>query len=615
MNGVMKWVPGGAILGIALLAVGACQTDSGDSGPGGGGGQCAAGMASCGGVCTNLQADPNNCGACGTSCNGLFCSLGQCSSECAPGLTACGQACENLLTSSQNCGACGNTCASGVCSNGVCGGVEGSGGAPGTGGGPGSGGGGGNDGPRAGDPLGFWRYGDLAGCAWTGVDETGVGSTISPNDFTMRGLDEPYCASGTVGPHPKYESVALLGFNLNDDPATADCSYDPNSAHSMGPPGIQLTGSGIAANIVKQSGAGDAGTDYQFRVQIQGPNGATDANDRWCANITGVPQGKIFVPFSAFSTKCWEEEDGAPGDIPYAGEPVSAVVFLVPGSPTAVPYNFCVNGFAPGDSAEDAPDGPADIGDQQGTVGYANVSPDGDFDRAKVVVGGKEYIIQNNNWGNPQDTDLILSYFNNSFKITSGTGNGGPVQGAPASFPSIYIGANGNTANGVYTTSATDNLPRQISQINSVNTKFRWSGSTNVFNATYDVWFANSPPSQAYNDGIDGFVMLWVHNSGDERPIGDPKDNADIAGYSWTIWEGPRGAGPDGRDSKAPVVSFVANQSIPSMDFDLLDFIKAAQPYGITPNMYLTDVFFGFEIWQGGSGGNLGVDEFTCVVE
>ncbi len=611
MNGVMKWVPGGAILGIALLAVGACQTDSGDSGPGGGGGaQCAAGMASCGGVCTNLQADPNNCGACGTSCNGLFCSLGQCSSECAPGLTACGQSCENLQTSFQNCGACGNTCASGVCSNGVCSGVEGSGGAPGTGGGPGSGGGGGNDGPRTGDPLGFWRYGDLAGCAWTGVDETGVGSTISPNDFTMRGLDEPYCASGTVGPHPEYESVALLGFNLNDDPATADCSYDPNSAHSMGPAGIQLTGTGIAANVVKQG----ANTGYEFRVQIQGPNGATDDNDRWCANITGVPEGKIFVPFSDFSTKCWEEEEDAPGDIPYAREPVSAVVFLVPGSPTAVPYEFCVNGFAPGDSAEDAPDGPADIGDQQGTVGYANVSPDGDFDRAKVVVGGKEYIIQNNNWGNPDGSDLILSYFNNSFKITSGSGSS-PGGGIPASFPSIYIGANGNTANGVYTTKATDNLPRQISQINSINTKFRWSGSTSSFNATYDVWFAASPPSQAYNDGIDGFVMVWVHDPPNERPIGDQQpQNVTIANRSWQVWVGPRGDGPEGYNS-AKVVSFVATENHSSNEFDLLDFIKAAQPHGIGSDLYLTDVFFGFEIWNGGAGGNLAVDEFTCAVE
>jgi hypothetical protein len=51
------------------------------------------------------------------------------------------------------------------------------------------------------------------------------------------------------------------------------------------------------------------------------------------------------------------------------------------------------------------------------------------------------------------------------------------------------------------------------------------------------------------------------------------------------------------------------------MSFDLLDFIEAAAAHGITSSMYLTDVFFGFEIWNGGSGGNLKVDSFTCVVE
>ena len=40
----------------------------------------------------------------------------------------------------------------------------------------------------------------------------------------------------------------------------------------------------------------------------------------------------------------------------------------------------------------------------------------------------------------------------------------------------------------------------------------------------------------------------------------------------------------------------------------------AAASYGIQSSWYLTDVFGGFEIWNGGSGGNLSVDEFKCVV-
>src|SRR5690606_12846909 len=138
-----------------------------------------------------------------------------------------------------------------------------------------------------------------------------------------------------------------------------------------------------------------------------------------------------------------------------ARQPISAVVFTVPGEPAPTPFDFCVNGVADGNSEADAPDGPAVAGDQTGTVGGTG-SRDLDFDRAKIVVDGEQYIIQNNNWGNPDGTDLILNYVNNSFTVVQGSGSpaGG---GAPASFPSIYIGNNGNTANGVYSTKATDN--------------------------------------------------------------------------------------------------------------------------------------------------------------
>ncbi|HOU92168.1 MAG TPA: hypothetical protein PLU22_14045, partial [Polyangiaceae bacterium] len=360
---------------------------------------------------------------------------------------------------------------------------------------------------------------------------------------------------------------------------------------------------GIAANIVKQGSS----TSFVFRIQIQGPDGATDENNRWCATIAAT-QGKIFVPYSDFNTKCWDNSGNA-----YNGEPISAVVFLVPGEPTAVPYNFCVNGFAEGDSADDAPDGTAEVGDQSGRVGFTELSPDGDFDRAKVLVDGEEYVIQNNNWGNPSGTNLILEYFNNSFTVVEGSGSstGG---GVPASFPSIFIGANGETENGAVSTSGTDNLPRQISQITSAQSRFAWSGSTGSFNATYDIWFANSPPTSMYEDGIDGFIMIWVHDPADAQPIGSDQGDANVAGQTWDVWVGPRGDGPAGYND-APVVSFVARSDIRSGSYNLKDFFTAAASYGIGSSMYLTDVFFGFEIWNGGAGGNLKVEEFTCVVQ
>jgi hypothetical protein len=415
-----------------------------------------------------------------------------------------------------------------------------------------------------------------------------------------------------------YQSVALLGFNVNEPPP-ATCAYKAADPNASGPPSVVPTGEGIAINFVKRG----ADTAFTLRVQIQGPNGHKDGAageaDRWCATITEV-QGKIFVPYSSFTPKCWETVAAMRGT-PYAKQPISAVVFNVPGKPTATPYDFCVNGFTYGSTAADAPDGPAVGGDQKGTVGIANVNPDGDFARAKVTVDGEQYIIQNNNWGNPSGTDLILSYVNNSFKITSGSGSGSQ---APASFPSIYIGNNGNTANGVYSTKPGDNLPIQISAIKSLPSTFRYSGSTGSFNATYDIWFANSPPTTEYKDGIDGFVMIWLRDpggSGPPQPIGSVQEsNVTVAGQTWNVWVGPRGVGPSGTSSNAPVVSFVNttadsdNRAQSFKDVDLTEFFKAAAKHGIASSMYLTDVFAGFEIWQGGSGGNLGVDEFKAVV-
>ena len=130
----------------------------------------------------------------------------------------------------------------------------------------------------------------------------------------------------------------------------------------------------------------------------------------------------------------------------------------------------------------------------------------------------KEYIIQNNNWGNPTGSTQIVNYTGSSFTVQSSSGSG---SSAPASFPSTYIGANGNIANGTYNTWADSGLPKQISAMQSVMTNFAWSGGSSGgdFNATYDVWFAKSPPTAgSYNDGISGFLMVWLYKPGSRQP-------------------------------------------------------------------------------------------------
>lgn len=65
----------------------------------------------------NIQADANNCGACGNKCaDGLRCVLGQCG--CPTGTTDCNGKCVDLLNDPSNCSACGNACSQTVAPDG-----------------------------------------------------------------------------------------------------------------------------------------------------------------------------------------------------------------------------------------------------------------------------------------------------------------------------------------------------------------------------------------------------------------------------------------------------------------------------------------------------------------
>jgi hypothetical protein len=457
-------------------------------------------------------------------------------------------------------------------------------------------------------PPGYWTSGSWHGCAWTGIDNLNMNTTTMPMDFVSRPANstDPYCIKGSVG--PSYDAVALLGFNLAEPVTpTLSCAYKPVDTTADGPPEVTLTGTGIAISFAKKTGA-------TLRIQIQGKDGGkagdVGANNRWCYTITDA-KGPVFAPFSGFNSKCWDPT--LAGNKKYNGEKIDSVVFLVPGALAATPYDFCIGGFATGNDKSVAPPCPAcEGGSLQGTIGGSGAT-DLDFQRVKVSAGGKSYIIQNNNWGNPSGTNQTISYKDNSFKITSPTG-AGPGGGVPASFPSIYIGANGDTQNGNFSTSSDDNLPKQVSAIGSAQTKLTWTGGGGNYNATYDVWFSQNKPAGRYNDGISGFVMVWLYKPGQNQPIGSVARTASIAGKTWDVWVGKRGG--SGSNSNAPVVSYVAQGgSVSTLSFDLKAFITDAASSGISSSWYLTDVFAGFEIWDGNGTTNLGVTEFTANVQ
>ncbi len=71
---------------------------------------CPQGATLCGDVCTSLDIDARNCGACGAACGAYQeCDAGACA--CGPGAVDCGGGtCADLTTSPTSCGACGNAC-------------------------------------------------------------------------------------------------------------------------------------------------------------------------------------------------------------------------------------------------------------------------------------------------------------------------------------------------------------------------------------------------------------------------------------------------------------------------------------------------------------------------
>ena len=489
-----------------------------------------------------------------------------------------------------------------------------------------------------GDPPGYYKTADWSvtsvdwhGCVWTGKDSTVSGSTtsITPQDFTAASKESgPYEVSGTV--YNDYNAVALLGFNLNEATtgSSTQCQYNAAAATQAGPPAgtIPSSATGIAVNW-----SAKVAPPTSFRIQLQSADGATNPLDTWCATITDA-QGPSFIPFTSFYQKCYYVGTTmSPGAQFMPGtNSVDAVAFLVPGTTgMKAPFDFTIVGFAPGTSKSDAPGGAAACGTTAGTIGSATASQTASFQRAAVTgTDCHEYVVQNNNWGTPTSTTQIINYTGTSFTIQSTSGNV-TGQGVPAAFPSTYVGANGNLANGTYNTWSDTGLPKQISAMQSTTTSFAWSGGSGSkdFNATYDVWFANSPPTAGYADAVSGFLMVWLYQPSGRQPIGKKvRTTGTIAGHTWNVWVGPRGSGTD---TTRPVVSYVASDSpVASLQsFDLKQFMNDAVTNAssdmsmggtgaaFSNSWYLTDVFAGFEIWTGSTAAGVKSTGFSCVVK
>jgi hypothetical protein len=195
----------------------------------------------------------------------------------------------------------------------------------------------------------------------------------------------------------------------------------------------------------------------------------------------------------------------------------------------------------------------------------------------------------------------------------------------PISFPSIFVGGNGfRGSNNSLATRSDDRMPIQISNIQSVQTRFRHNGNNGDYNATYDVWFANTALTGDYETAQAAFLMVWTYKPAGRNAIGfdRPVQTVTVDNRTWRLYVGDRNEASDGTGGNAPVISYVnEGPAILDYQFDLNLFIRDAvqrsqngqlNGANFNANLFLTDIFAGFEIWGGGTG--LRIDEFTATV-
>lgn len=452
----------------------------------------------------------------------------------------------------------------------------------------------------------YFVSGSWHGFAWTSA--AGMGSTIMPMDFSAVTAGMPRCVKGSVAATTDYSGTAMLGVNLNQDNSTGamQMTVTPSKA------GVQIE---VMNNAMSP-----------LRLQVQGLDGATNADDRWCAVVSGTGG---FIPWSMFNTACWDGSGKA-----YNKEPISAAMLLVPGTTgSAVAFDFCLKSLSEADAPAGSMTGGAaggggsgssmtgsagSTGSMSGSAGSGPVDPGmnsgsgmltAKYDSAMVMRDGKNYVVQNNVWG--ANATQTVTYDGTTFEVTAQTGNNqssGSNAMGPVSYPSVFIGSNNNRA----TTGS--NLPIAISAIKSVKTGWTIkTGVSGTYNAAYDVWFSTGSGGDAAAPS-GGYLMVWFYKPSNAQPIG-PQASAtgvSISGVkgTWDVWIG----GNSGNNNR-PVISYVATSPIDSMEYDLNAFIQDAikRQGALQSSWYLTNVFAGFEIWNGGTG--LKTTSFYATVE
>ncbi len=237
---------------------------------------------------------------------------------------------------------------------------------------------------------------------------------------------------------------------------------------------------------------------------------------------------------------------------------------------------------------------------------------DGRYGSIYATIGGQQYFLQVNEWGSSATQTMAHGgdFFYRMIVQQADTGTMGT--GAPTGYPSMFIGSNGG-----HTTTGSG-LPVAIADLHAVPTTWTWTDNGaladtdgNIFNAAYDVWFNPSVSDATQYSPTGGFLMVWLYDPPYAEPIGGAPAvtgvTLDGVSGTWDIWIGLNG--------ELPCISYVRTEMTQSLSFDLLRFIEDAvtRPGGIDASWALTNVFTGFEIWDGSQ--NVETTAFCAFVE
>jgi len=237
-----------------------------------------------------------------------------------------------------------------------------------------------------------------------------------------------------------------------------------------------------------------------------------------------------------------------------------------------------------GDDSTSDPSGPSPLG--EGVMKAMGMSSDR-YASQHVGRDDLNYYFMANGWG-PNFQSQTVSWRGTSFTVESMEGSRGS-NWEPASYPTVFCG--------VYSDKKSNacGLPAARSSISSLRTGWRWAanGNSGQYNAAYDVWMGNGDTRESFA----GYFMVWLRDPPGQQPAGSPTHTGvtvpNVPGI-WNVWTG--------RVNQAPIVNFVRGegQDLAELEFDMLDFFKAAEDLGVTiPGTHVLSVAVGFEIWEG----------------